>query len=297
MLLGRRRGSLSLGAGVALAAAVTLAATAARAEGPTKDECVDAHGRGQDAREAGQLSLARKLFLTCAQPSCPALLQGDCARFSDELDKTQPTVTFAARDSAQADLPDTAVYLDGVLMATRLDDGKIHDVDPGHHEIRFVNGHHEVTQALVVNEGERGRLIIAMFPAPRVVGQPIGVVPVEPPATTGRRPVFPLVLAGTGLALVGAGVTLGVLGLHNVPSSCGVADHACAVPPGDPALTTAKNAMTMTNVGFAVGGTGLAAMVVGLVWHFVAPTSKETVTGLVPWTAPHAAGLAFGAAL
>jgi len=33
------------------------------------------------------------------------------------------------------------------------------------------------------------------------------------------------------------------------------------------------------------------------VWHFVAPASKETVTGLVPWTAPHAAGLAFGAAL
>src|SRR5215469_13220985 len=83
------------------------ATSVAWAGGPTKEECLDAHSKGQDARESGQLSLARKLFLTCAQPSCPGLVQGDCARFSDELDKIQPTVSFAARDAGGADLPDT----------------------------------------------------------------------------------------------------------------------------------------------------------------------------------------------
>src|SRR5437879_4237529 len=85
----------------------------------SKDECIDAHGRGQDLREKGQLVRAKQLFLTCAQPMCPGLVQSDCSRFSEELGRIVPTVSFAARDAAAADLPMTTVYVDEVLFANR----------------------------------------------------------------------------------------------------------------------------------------------------------------------------------
>src|ERR1041385_8156901 len=74
---------------------------------PTKEDCLDAHGRGQDQQEAGHLALARDSFAVCSQPSCPALVQSDCARFSEELARLSPSVTFAARHGGAADLPDT----------------------------------------------------------------------------------------------------------------------------------------------------------------------------------------------
>ena len=53
------------------------------------------------------------------------------------------SVSLAARDASGNDLPDTTVYIDDMLVATRLDDGKPHDVDPGKHVIRFNNGGHD----------------------------------------------------------------------------------------------------------------------------------------------------------
>src|SRR5512135_2212400 len=124
-----------------LVLAVVLASAAlgsvASAGDLTKEECLDAHSKGQDAKEQGKLSLARKLFLTCAQSSCPSLVQGDCARFADDLGRLQPTINLAARDSNGADLPDTTVYIDGELVVTRID-GEPHDVDPGNHVFKFV---------------------------------------------------------------------------------------------------------------------------------------------------------------
>jgi hypothetical protein len=71
---------------------VLASASIASAGDLTKEECLD----GQDAKEAGKLSLARKLFLSCAQSSCPSLVQGDCARFADDLGRLQPTVKSRA---------------------------------------------------------------------------------------------------------------------------------------------------------------------------------------------------------
>src|SRR6185436_4839284 len=115
-----------------LVLALMLASAPAFADGPSKEVCVDSHSKGQDARDQGKISLARKLFLTCAQATCPALVQGDCARFTDDLTRLQPTISFVARDSNGADLPDTTVYVDEALLTTRLD-GQLHDLDPGKH--------------------------------------------------------------------------------------------------------------------------------------------------------------------
>jgi len=71
--------------GIVLAIASSLSSPLVSAEPISKDQCIDAHSRGQDAREQGKFSLARRLFLACEQPSCPPLVQSDCARFADDL--------------------------------------------------------------------------------------------------------------------------------------------------------------------------------------------------------------------
>src|SRR5262245_19245252 len=97
---------------IALAIAGLLSSPLAAADAISKEQCIDAHSRGQDAQEQGKITLARKLFLTCAQSSCPVLVQGDCARFVDDLSRLQSSLTFVARDAQGVDLPDTAVYID-----------------------------------------------------------------------------------------------------------------------------------------------------------------------------------------
>src|SRR5262249_25891756 len=119
--------------------------------------------RGQDAKDQGKLTLARKLFLTCAQSSCPQLVSSDCARFADDLGRLQPTVIFAARDGSGADLPDTTVYIDDALVATRRDDGRPHDIDPGKHVVKFSNGDRTQTMTVIIGAGEQGRTIVASF--------------------------------------------------------------------------------------------------------------------------------------
>ena len=281
----RARARSAVAAVVAAQLAVTWSPLASAA--PTREECVGAHSRGQDLREKGQLSQARQLFMSCAQSSCPALIQGDCARFGEDIDRILPSITFAARDAKQADLPDTYVYVDDALVATRLDDGKSHELDPGRHAIRFVHDGKEITQQLVVNQGEKGRLVVAAFgdaQAPRSDRDPAGVAA---PAPEPSRPVLPLVVAGVGgAALVAGGVLLGV-GLGKVPSTCSVSSKECAAPPGDPAFDDAKSGVGLANVGIVVGGVGAVALVGGLVWYFTrTPEVRRAAANRPAWLAP-----------
>src|SRR5262245_30155785 len=140
----------------AIALAIAALSAPALADSMSKEQCLDAHSRGQDARDQGKISLARKLFLSCAQPSCPGAVQSDCARFADDPSRQQPSLTFAARDAQGADLPDTSVYVDDMLIVTRLDDGKPHDVDPGKHVVKFSNNGKDQVVTVVVGTGEKG---------------------------------------------------------------------------------------------------------------------------------------------
>jgi hypothetical protein len=265
----------------------------ARADELTKEACVDAHSRGQDAREQGKLSLARKLFLTCAQSACPAVVQNDCARFADDLTRMQPSLTFVARDAGGTDLPDTTVYIDDVLVATRLDDGRPHDVDPGKHTIKFQNGSRETTMTIVVETGEKSRTIVAAFkgggPAPGGGDRP---------ADNGPKVTHPsaakLVMLAGGAAFVG-GAALTIVGIAGVPSNCSIGTHQCAAPPGDKAFSDASSAVGKLNIGIALGGIGVAAVTGGLIWYFKGAkteTAEKEKTFAMPWITPDGAGIA-----
>jgi hypothetical protein len=285
-----------------LASFILLAGPAAHAAPPSKEECVDAHSKGQDAREAGQFAQASKLFLTCAQPSCPELVRGDCARFADEIERQKASVSFAARDSAQADLPDTAVFVDGKLVASQLGDGKAHEIDPGRHEVRFVHAGKETILNVVVNQGEKGRTLVGTFSStsgPSSTPDP-GTPPVTAPgASELKRPVAPLILAGVGAAaMIAGGVLIGV-GFAQIPSNCSLSTHECAAPPSDPVFASAASGVTMLNIGSLVGGVGALTLGGSLLWYFAqSPRSAKPVTpALVPWVGPKGAGLSFTFAL
>lgn len=258
---------------VALTLATTFVATTSAAA--PREECVDAHGRAQDLRERGQLARARQTFLTCAQSSCPNVVQQDCARFSEELAQLVPSVTFGARDSSAADLPNTTVYVDDVLLATRLDDGRSYELDPGKHVVRYVHDGKETSLKIVLNQGERGRLLVATFvdkaPAPRREAAPAETT--EPPANEPRRSVLPLVIAGLGAAAAVTGGVLYAVGSSSVPDACTVSTRECATAPNDPALGKAESGVRLSNTGLAIGITGAVTLVGGVVWYLLQPSS------------------------
>ena len=277
--------------------AMAQAPTPAPAAGPSKEVCLESHSKGQDARDQGKLSLARKLFLTCAQAACPALVQGDCARFADDLGRTQPSVTFVARDGNGVDLPDTTVYVDEMLITTRVE-GTMHEVDPGKHTIKFVHAGKEQVVTVVVGAGEKGRAVSATFGAPSpatVTGTQAPVKPAEPVTKT-VRPGGAKVLMIAGGAVAIGGIALGIYGLSQMPSGCSIGSHECSAPPGDPVFDDASSAMTKINIGFIAGGVGVAASVAGLVWYFKgAKTTTESPEqqALRPWFVPGGGGISY----
>lgn len=283
-----------------LVVAVVATSSIARAE-LSKGECLDAHSRGQDAKEQGKLSLARKLFLQCAQPACPALVQGDCAKFADDLDRLLPSLTLGARDGNGADLPDTTVYLDDVLVATRLDDGRPHDVDPGKHVIKFVNGGRERTVTIIVDSGEQGRAVVATFGAPNSgptssAARP--AAPLAPPAPAVAHPTGAKVLVYGGGALAVLGAAFGAFELTRIPSACSLGSHECGAAPGDAVFDSARSAVALANIGWITAGVGLAAVVGGAIWYVESgKRAPREHLAVAPWFGPGMGGMAIGGPL
>jgi len=261
-----------IGFAIGLAITAALPSTHAAAE-PSKDQCLDAHSRGQDAKDSGKLSLARKLFLTCAQPSCPMLVQGDCARFADDLSRQLSSLTFIARDARGADLPDTTVYVDDILLLTRLDDGKPHEIDPGRHTVRFSTAGKDQTVTLVVGTGEQGRAVVATFAAinPLPSGSPGSSIAADDAANREPRvrtthPLGSMLTMGVGFGATAFGVVYYLTA--DFPKNCSTATKHCDAPAGDPVFAKASSATKRRSIGMFTGGLGAAALVGGAVWYF-----------------------------
>lgn len=268
---------------------------------PDKQECIDAHTRGQELRDKNALVEARNAFVLCAQASCPSVVQADCAQLASEMTKLVPSVSFAARDAAGHDLPRTTVLVDGTPLTTHLDDGKSHELNPGRHQVRFVHEGAEVSLDLVVTQGEKGRAVVGTFPAPAPratasASEPAAsVAPVVAPGpvTTGSRSAVPLVVTGLGATALVAGVVLTLVGHGQIPSACDLGSHRCRAPAGDGAFDEARRGVTTMNVGFVVGGVGAATVAGGLIWYLTQSTEPATATALAPWSDGRSGGLLY----
>lgn len=266
------------------------------------------HARGQQQVASGQLSAGKKSFETCAQPECPSVVQSDCAKLAEATTARLPRVSFSAQAAAGGDLAETVVEVDGVKVASYLGDGKSYVLDPGRHSVRFVHESEERIVAIVLAEGETGRVIKATFgTAPQAPGASDTRAPAAPgtPKQAPEEPsrsALPLVTAGVGVAALGTGIALIFVGRGKVPSACSTSNNTCSAPPGDPVFASAKSAVGLENTGFVVAGVGLAATVGSLVWYFSSsPTAPEKgaasartpLLGVRPVLSPTHAGVSY----
>jgi hypothetical protein len=287
---------LRLALSVLVLVALSCTSSAASADEPSKEACIDAHSRCQDARQQGKLSTARELFLMCAQAQCPALVQDDCARYADDLDRLQPWLGFAARDGQGNDLPDTAVYVDEQLLLMQLDDGKAHAIDPGRHVVRFSHAGRDELVTVVVGAGEKARTVVATFHATaskvRTEGRSSPAHSAAPAKAAQPRGDRALIIAGA--ALLATGALVGTVGLMRVPDNCSLSSHDCAAAPGDDSFAEAERAVRWSNAGWASAGVGAAVLMGGLVWFFRSAKrpARERDPLVVPDVSPGSAGLA-----
>jgi|CZKU01.1.fsa_nt_gi hypothetical protein len=278
---------------------LSLAARSTRADA-TKDQCVDANGKGQELRREGKLAAAKEQLRICANPACPTMVRDDCTKRLDDLEKAQPTIAFEVKDASGADVSAVRVKVDGKPLAERLD-GTALPVDIGEHAFTFeVAGHPPVTRSLVLTEGEKGRrervaigtATQSTAPAPPQARSPGPVPTPEVSAPSSAAPVsFANEPASTGggmgtqkvLGLVagGVGVTGVVVGAVFGLTSKAKHDDASVVCPGGRCTdqngvdrwSDARAAGNVSTAAFVVGGVGLAAATV--LWFTARPAAAE----------------------
>src|SRR5215472_2325230 len=189
------------------------------ARGDDKTACMQEHVRGQEVRLAGHWVEARRLFLACAQSSCPPLVVQDCARWEDELSQHTPSIVVSARQQDGTDLDNVALVIDGTRVRGPLPVVSV-PLDPGEHVLRFErSGWAAVERRVILRDGDRERRVDVTFetPAPPATG----------PARESHAPVAGYVAAGVGAVAAATSISFLVIGKvreHNLATStCGQA--------------------------------------------------------------------------
>jgi hypothetical protein len=237
----------------ALSVVGVIAPHAARADTPTADACATAAENAQRLYKALKLHAAKAQLLICVDKGCPSVVRDDCAMQLNEIEKTTPTLVFAAKDAAGTDLTTVAITMDGVQLADHLD-GSALSVDPGKHRFVFKTlGSNAVVKDLLIQEGVKDRHENIVFEPGGADSTP------STPASDSRWPAYGAF--GVGAVGIVVGSIFGVLAL-NTKSTL---DSECPSKSGCPQSdidALSRNAW-ISNVGFAVGlvgagvGTGL----------------------------------------
>jgi hypothetical protein len=257
--------SIPISISILVAAAGLVASAPREARADQTDACIEASVRGQELRDQGKLVAAREKLLACGAPSCPQLLQKECAEWLAEVEARTPSIVLGAVDAEGHDTADVKVTLDGAPLQGRLD-GQAQAVDPGEHRLRFEHaGSAAVEQQVILREGERRRALTVRFlpPAPAApradaVAPAAHAAPLAP-----ASPARPFAVAALGGIAVASGVTFAVLGL----GARGDRDHlrstcAPACDPGAVDAVRAKEIGANVALGAAVLAAGAAAVLV-----------------------------------
>jgi hypothetical protein len=209
---------------------------------------------------------AKESVQVCRDTSCPAVIQQDCSRWSDELDASLPTIVLGAQAADGHDLPDVQTILDGVDVSTR-PVGQAMPVDPGQHAVRYVLADgRSIEQQFVTREGQKDRSLVMRFPA--ATGD---TKPVSSSGSADRANTVAAVTTGAlGVVLVGVGIYFTVhqsSQTNSLESMC--AHGACA--PGSEAYDALSSEVSTVNTNRALAGAsfGVAAGLIGTATYFL----------------------------
>jgi hypothetical protein len=292
-----------------LAAAFALAPGRAAARGDVPRACVEAVERGQSLRDKVKLRQARAAFLSCAAPTCPEVIQRDCAQWVTEIDVRIPTVIITASDAAGHDVVYVRVLVDGEPFAERLD-GIAVPIDPGIHTFRLEpTSGPPIEQTVVVREAEKYQkehfTIQAQAQAAMPAVSPPPVLPVVPVVAPVVRPA-PGALVPVGLApspppssdepsssrsgyktgAVVAGSVAGIAALSFLTFAIvGTVDvhdlHSCAPGCNPDSVDRAKRELMAADISLGVGAVALG-VATWLYFEWRAGRSSRTSAASVP---------------
>jgi len=232
--------------------------------------CMAAHEHGQEVRLANHWIEARRLFLACAQASCPALVVQDCTQWELELRGRTPSVVVSAKRADGSDVDDVSLTIDGAPGGPRLPTAPI-SLDPGLHVLRFEHpGWPAVQTWVTVRDGEHDRLVdVRLEP-------PASSTPLAAPST--GAPVGAYVATGVGAAAAIASVVFLVVGKVN--------EHDLANTTCGKAGTCLPSQVSPIATDYVVSGitAGVAAVAVGLgIWLFLAHKPSPAAAGAWQW--------------
>jgi hypothetical protein len=256
-----------------LACALASVALTARADEPSKGQCISANEDAQSLRQAGKLQAARAHLLVCVSKSCPGPVRDDCTIRLDEVEKATPTIVFVARGDDGNDLSAVSVKMDGTVLADRLD-GMALKVDPGEHAFEFsAEGRTPVSKRLVIRETVKGRQEVIVFAAPQKIGPPPApqqttAAPGAPHPSSGnggrRAPAY--VLGGAGIVAIGVGAFFGLQAIsQNNAANCD-GNNFCDNPQS---RIDAQGSATLSTIAF---GAGAALLAGGILFLLLTPS-------------------------
>lgn len=220
---------------------------------PTK-RCIEAAESGQQLRSAGKLVEARKAFGVCTAPACPAAVRRDCARWIEEVDTAQPTVSVRLEDEKGNEVTEGKVVLDG-HETMKPAAGRAVPVDPGAHRFVWMRSEGHIEEELVIREGERNRTIILRAPRAATSGTSGPPTPDRTGDRSSSSSPVPWILAGVGILALGGGTAFWVTGLgqrSDLERTCAAA-HTCAMDDIDASRTKLI-------IGDVLAGVGIVAL-------------------------------------
>jgi hypothetical protein len=215
---------------------------------PTKEQCVESNEKAQALRASAKLKAARAGLVTCLATSCPGPVRQDCADRIAEIDRVMPTIVFDVKDPTGQDATGVALRVDGAELTPALD-GTAIPLDPGTHKVTFVPASGpELSESLVVHEGEKARRVAVNLLAPPASG-------LFGSQETQRRVAY--ITAGAGLASVIVGAALGGVAKSTydsaISSDCGGSASHCTAA-GISQISSAHGQATGSTVAFILGG-------------------------------------------
>ncbi len=256
---------------------------------------------GRTYLQLGMLIEAHETFLAVGrltvspdETSRSAQARSDAQRLADVIAPRIPSVTITITGAA----PDqTAVTIDGAsvptaaLAAPRL-------LDPGSHTIAATSGGQRTEVTVKLQEGDSKPVELKVVPAP--LAPPPAVVPPTRPEPEGaglpstppepvRRTLSPLVWIGGGVGAVGiaVGASTGIVAMSKA-SAVKNACYGLLCPYSiDGDLSSGRTLANVSTIAFAVGGAGVATMVVG----FFLGGHRQEAARLAPWVGPGSAGV------
>jgi hypothetical protein len=278
---------------VAVAPKQALADTPAAEATSDKATCEQAFEQAQREQNQSHYLAAMKQTLLCANPKCGDAIFNECTRMYTAIEQATPSVVLVARDPAKAvDLTEVNVTIDGQSVADHLD-GKPVSIDPGAHTLVFTAANYTPEERkLLIGAGDKYRQVSVTLtstdaPLPSTAPPAVASPDTAPVLAPRKVPVASYVLGGVGVAAIGAGVVLRLVGASKFDSLQTSCSPTCSSSQVDPV----KTKYLLSDVAFGVGA---AAVVGAIVIYAAAPRQAEqpsTAFMLVPTPGGASAGL------